>query len=152
VAFCDVTEIYVKAGDGGNGRLSFLHEKYREFGGPDGGDGGDGGSVIFKVDPGWNTLYFYKTHKKLVAQDGEVGKARKKHGRNADDLYIHVPVGTSIYDAQTNELLITQRALYFIPAAEIGGFLCSKMKPTPFFLIKMSRLPISKPVLKFVFL
>jgi GTP-binding protein len=105
VAFCDIAEIFIKAGDGGNGKLSFLHEKYREFGGPDGGDGGNGGNVIFKVDESWNTLYFYKTHRNLVAQDGEIGKGRKKHGRDGDDLYVHVPLGTIIYNADTNEII-----------------------------------------------
>ena len=56
--FSDEAKIYVKAGDGGNGRVSFLHEKYREYGGPDGGDGGDGGDIIFRVKQNLNTLYF----------------------------------------------------------------------------------------------
>lgn len=103
--YADVVEIYVKAGDGGNGRLSFLHEKYREFGGPDGGDGGNGGDVIFKVDRSWNTLYYYKTHRKLMAENGEVGKARRRHGGNGEILIIKVPVGTTICDAETNEIL-----------------------------------------------
>jgi GTP-binding protein len=104
-AFSDIAEVYIKAGDGGNGKLSFLHEKYREFGGPDGGDGGNGGNVIFKVDESWNTLYFYKTHRNLAAENGEIGKGRKKHGRDGDDLYVHVPIGTLVYNADTEELI-----------------------------------------------
>jgi GTP-binding protein len=103
--FSDVAKIYIKAGDGGNGRLSFLHEKYREFGGPDGGDGGDGGNVVFQADDSWNTLYFYKTHRKLLAENGEVGKARKRHGKNGQDLIIKVPIGTAIYNDENNRLL-----------------------------------------------
>lgn len=103
--FSDKVEIYVKAGDGGNGRLSFLHEKYRAFGGPDGGDGGNGGSVIFRVDPSWNTLYFYKTKNKLKAENGEVGKAQKSHGKNGADLVMSVPVGTVIYDTKNDEMI-----------------------------------------------
>lgn len=101
--FCDRVEIKVKAGKGGDGGLSFLHEKYREFGGPDGGDGGDGGSVIFRVDPSWNTLYYYKTNHQLVAENGEQGKGRKKHGRNGENLIVPVPVGTVVYNADTDE-------------------------------------------------
>ena len=103
--FCDKVEIVVRAGNGGNGHLSFLHEKYREFGGPDGGDGGEGGNIIFRVSPSWNTLYYYKTHRKMTAQNGDEGKGRKKHGRNGDDLYVEVPLGTSVYNAETGAIL-----------------------------------------------
>jgi GTP-binding protein len=103
--FSDVVEIYVKAGDGGNGRLSFLHEKYREYGGPDGGDGGRGGNVVFVANSSWNTLYYYKTHTRLTAEKGEPGKAQRSHGKNGADLVVNVPVGTVIYNAKTGELL-----------------------------------------------
>ena len=102
--FCDKVEIIVKAGNGGNGHLSFLHEKYREFGGPDGGDGGDGGDIIFRVNPSFNTLYHYKTHRVLKAENGEEGIGRCKHGKNGNDLIIDVPLGTSIFDADTGKL------------------------------------------------
>ena len=75
--FCDIAEINIKAGDGGSGRMSLLHEKFREYGGPDGGDGGDGGDIVFQVDPSWNTLYFYKTHREISAENGEIGKANR---------------------------------------------------------------------------
>lgn len=101
--FCDRAEVCVRAGKGGDGSLSFLHEKYREFGGPDGGDGGDGGSVVFRVDPSWNTLYYYKTNRKLVAQNGETGKGRNKHGKKGEDLIVPVPVGTVVYNSESGE-------------------------------------------------
>ncbi len=103
--FCDKVEIKIKAGSGGHGHLSFLHEKYREFGGPDGGDGGDGGNVIFRVHPSWNTLYYYKTNRSLKAESGEEGLGRRKHGKNGKDLIVDVPVGTSIYDATSGKLI-----------------------------------------------
>ena len=103
--FCDKVEIYVKAGNGGDGHLSFLHEKYREFGGPDGGDGGSGANVVFRVDPSWNTLYYYKTNRRLMAENGEEGKMRHKRGKAGEHLIVNVPVGTMIYNAKTNELL-----------------------------------------------
>jgi len=104
--FCDIAEIKVKAGDGGNGRMSLLHEKFREYGGPDGGNGGDGGNIIFQVDPSWNTLYFYKTHRELKAENGEMGKASKQHGRQGFDLVIKVPIGTSVINSDTGQIIV----------------------------------------------
>jgi GTP-binding protein len=80
-----------------------LHEKYREFGGPDGGDGGKGGSVIFEGDENLNTLYFFKTHHKLTARPGDRGGKRKCHGKNGEDLIIKVPKGTVLIDEATGE-------------------------------------------------
>lgn len=95
----------MKAGNGGDGVVSFLHEKYREFGGPDGGDGGNGGSVIFKSDESQNTLYYYKTHHKIAAENGEKGKGRRKHGKNGADLVVKVPPGTVVVNEETGELI-----------------------------------------------
>ena len=123
--FCDKAEILAKGGKGGGGGLSFLHEKYREFGGPDGGDGGDGGNVIFRVDPSWNTLYYYKTNRKMAAQNGELGKGRNKHGRNGDDLTVPVPVGTVVYNADTNEVIADMNEIgleYIVAKGGEGGF------------------------------
>ncbi len=123
--FCDSVKVHIKAGNGGNGRLSFLHQKYREFGGPDGGDGGDGGNVVFRVDPSWNTLYFYKTHNRLVAENGEIGKANKSHGRKGEDLIIRVPVGTTIYDVAKDKMLAdldNEESQYTIAKGGQGGF------------------------------
>lgn len=83
--------------------MSFLHEKYREKGGPDGGDGGDGGSIYVVTDSSTNTLYEYKTKRHLRAENGENGKRRKKVGAGGKDLYIKVPVGTVVYDDETGE-------------------------------------------------
>lgn len=103
--FCDKVEVNVKAGNGGDGVVSFLHEKYREFGGPDGGDGGKGGSVIFQADESQNTLYYFKTHHKVQAENGEKGKGRKKHGKNGSDLFIKVPPGTVIVNEETGKVI-----------------------------------------------
>lgn len=96
--FCDEVEIHIKAGDGGKGAVSFLHEKYREFGGPDGGNGGKGGDIILRANSSLNTLYFFKSHRILKAEKGEDGKNNKKNGKKGEDLVIEVPVGTFITD------------------------------------------------------
>lgn len=96
--FSDEAKIHIKAGNGGNGRVGFLHEKYREFGGPDGGDGGKGGDIIFRVKQDLNTLYFFQTHKLLRAENGEEGGQRKKRGKMGEDLIINVPKGTIVSD------------------------------------------------------
>lgn len=96
--FCDEAKIHLKAGDGGNGKVNFLHEKGREFGGPDGGDGGKGGDIIFKASKSQNTLYFYKTNRLLKAKNGEGGLQRKKRGKGAPDKVLEVPEGTIITD------------------------------------------------------
>ncbi|RJO62096.1 GTPase ObgE [candidate division WS5 bacterium] len=101
--FCDKVTIRLTAGKGGNGMVSFLHEKYREKGGPDGGDGGDGGSIYIVTDSSTNTLYEYKTKRHLKAENGENGKRRKKVGAGGKDLYIKVPVGTVVYNDETGE-------------------------------------------------
>lgn len=103
--FCDKVSISIKAGNGGDGLVSFLHEKYREFGGPDGGDGGKGGDVIFRSDGSLNTLYYFKTHHKIKAENGERGKGRKCHGKNGQDLVLSVPQGTVVVDEKTGHVL-----------------------------------------------
>jgi len=97
----DKVKIYVKAGDGGNGCVSFHREKYVSHGGPDGGDGGNGGNVIFVIDEGSNTLLDYKYKHRFIAKNGEDGKNGKFHGATADDLFLKVPPGTVIKDAET---------------------------------------------------
>jgi len=95
--FVDKVRIVVKAGTGGNGCLSFLREKYRPHGGPDGGDGGRGGSVFLEADPELYTLldFVYRPH--LTARDGNHGKGKDKTGATAEDLTVRVPVGTVVY-------------------------------------------------------
>jgi len=92
----DEAQIKVKAGDGGNGVISFLREKYRPKGGPDGGDGGDGGSVYFLCDDNANTLSNFARQKYFEASRGENGRKKKQHGKNAEDLILRVPAGTLV--------------------------------------------------------
>ena len=93
----DRVEIVVKAGDGGDGAVSFRREKYIPYGGPDGGDGGDGGDVILKADRNLNTMMNYQRgRKKFAAERGSKGTAKKMHGRNGEDLILRVPPGTTV--------------------------------------------------------
>ncbi len=101
----DRVKIYVKAGNGGNGAVSFRREKYVSHGGPDGGDGGCGGNIILKIEEGSNTLLFYKNHRKFIAQNGEDGSGAKFHGATAPDLILPVPPGTVVRDAQTLKVI-----------------------------------------------
>ncbi|MBR2011129.1 MAG: GTPase ObgE [Clostridia bacterium] len=101
----DKTKIYVKAGDGGNGAVSFHREKYVAKGGPDGGDGGHGGNIVFQVDKGATTLLFFRDHRKFVAKNGGNGTGEKFHGATAPDVKILVPAGTLIRDAATGKII-----------------------------------------------
>ncbi len=92
----DRAEIIVKAGNGGNGAVSFRHEKYVPFGGPDGGDGGNGGDIIIGAERNLATLRSFKRKGFYRAGDGESGRSKKKHGREGRDLILTVPVGTVI--------------------------------------------------------
>jgi len=103
--FYDRAKIYVKAGDGGNGAVSFRREKYVPFGGPDGGDGGDGGDVYLRVDPHLNTLIAFKYKQHFRAERGESGHGAKKTGKRGAHLYIDVPPGTVVIDDETGEVL-----------------------------------------------
>lgn len=101
----DHVKIEIKAGDGGNGAISFRREKYVAAGGPDGGDGGRGGNVVFRVDEGTNTLLAFRYRRKFVAENGGNGKACKMHGKNGADLVITVPPGTLLKDAETGKII-----------------------------------------------
>ena len=103
--FVDNIKIYVKAGNGGNGAISFHREKYVSAGGPDGGDGGRGGNVIFKVDEGANTLLAFRYKRKFVAEPGGDGKTGKMHGKNGADVIVSVPRGTLIKDPETEKII-----------------------------------------------
>ena len=103
--FVDIVEVSLRAGDGGDGAVSFRREKYVPAGGPDGGDGGKGGDVVFRVDPGSNTLVAFKYKRKFVAERGENGKAAKCHGRNGTDAVITVPAGTVIRDPESGKII-----------------------------------------------
>ena len=103
--FIDNIQIYVKAGDGGNGAVTFHREKYVSAGGPDGGDGGRGGSIIFRIDEGANTLLAFRYKRKFVAEPGQNGMGGKKHGRNGADVVIPVPPGTLIKDPESGKII-----------------------------------------------
>ena len=103
--FVDHVKIYVRAGDGGDGKVSFRREKYVAAGGPDGGDGGRGGNIVLSIHEGTNTLLAFRYKRKFVAQNGEGGKACKMHGANGEDLVISVPAGTLVRDAESGKII-----------------------------------------------
>lgn len=103
--FTDRVEIYVRSGKGGDGMVHFRREKFVPRGGPDGGDGGKGGDLIFEVKPTLNTLSSFRPNQKFKAEDGKNGGASQMSGRYGKDLIIHVPPGTIIFDAETDELI-----------------------------------------------
>ncbi|MEI7792147.1 MAG: GTPase ObgE [Candidatus Berkelbacteria bacterium] len=96
--FIDESEIYIKAGNGGNGCVSFRHEKYIPNGGPNGGDGGRGGDIIIKVDNSTHGLSLYNRQKRFLAPDGQKGLGCNCSGKNGDDLILKFPAGTQIYE------------------------------------------------------
>jgi GTP-binding protein len=104
--FKDTAKIYVKAGNGGNGMVSFHREKYIAAGGPDGGDGGKGGDVVFLVDEGVNTLIDFRYKKNFKAEPGQDGGASNCSGKNGEDIIIKVPVGTIVKDEVTGVTLV----------------------------------------------
>lgn len=103
--FIDEARIRVEAGDGGNGACSFLRLKFMPNGGPDGGDGGDGGSISLIADEGINTLVDYRYTRLFQAKNGERGRGRNCYGKAGDDLTLRVPVGTVVYDEDTDEII-----------------------------------------------
>lgn len=120
--FVDEALIFVQAGKGGNGIVSFRREKFIEFGGPDGGDGGDGGSVFLRGNEGVNTLADFRFNRRFEAKNGQPGEGRNKSGKSGEDLVIDVPVGTQVYVAETDELIgdITEHGQTLLVAQ--GGF------------------------------
>jgi len=103
--FIDQVTMELYAGDGGNGCMAFRREKYISMGGPFGGNGGRGANIIFKVDPGLNTLIDLKYHRIVKADKGANGLGKGMHGKNAEDIVIKVPPGTVITDLETNLLM-----------------------------------------------
>ena len=103
--FIDEAKIEVVAGKGGNGASSFRREKFVPMGGPDGGDGGKGGSVIAIADENINTLVEFRFVKKYLAKNGEKGHGADRYGKGADDIMLHMPVGTLIRDVDTDEVV-----------------------------------------------
>ena len=103
--FVDIAKIKIKAGNGGNGAVTFRREKYVAAGGPDGGDGGKGGNIVFKVDDNLSTLADFRYKRKYVAQNGENGSGGRKNGRGGEDLIIKVPRGTIIKEVESGAVM-----------------------------------------------
>ncbi|WP_280548384.1 Obg family GTPase CgtA [Halomonas sp. 11-S5] len=119
--FVDEASIIVEAGNGGNGCLSFRREKYVPKGGPDGGDGGHGGSVYLIGDDALNTLIDFKYQRFYKAQNGQPGMGRQMSGRAGDDLHVKVPVGTTVIDEDTLEVIADVTEIgQVVPVAQGG--------------------------------
>ena len=103
--FLDVVQINLKSGSGGDGAIAWRREKYEPSGGPAGGDGGKGGSIVLIADENVQTLIDFKFKRHYKAQNGENGKKKKQFGRKADDLYLKVPVGTLVREAETKKII-----------------------------------------------
>lgn len=103
--FIDYAKIIVKAGDGGNGAISFRREKYVAAGGPDGGDGGKGGDIYFEVSPNMNTLVDFRYKKKFKAENGKNGEGGHRYGKSGEDLVVKVPIGTIVKDSETGRVM-----------------------------------------------
>ncbi|KWT83771.1 MULTISPECIES: Obg family GTPase CgtA [unclassified Variovorax] len=123
--FVDEAFIDIAAGDGGNGCVSFRHEKYKEFGGPDGGDGGRGGHIFAVADPNLNTLVDFRFSRRHEARRGQHGMGSDMFGAAGDDITLKMPVGTIISDAETGEVLfelLTPGETIIIAKGGDGGF------------------------------
>lgn len=103
--FIDEVTLKIKAGDGGNGMLAWRREYQEDKGGPFGGNGGRGGNIIFKVESGVSTLMDFRYNKHLRAKNGENGKTKVRHGKNAEDLIVKVPQGSTVYDLKTGKII-----------------------------------------------
>ena len=103
--FIDYAKIIVKAGDGGNGAISFRREKYVAAGGPDGGDGGKGGDIYFEVSPNMNTLVDFRYKKKFKVENGKNGEGGHRYGKSGEDLVVKVPIGTIVKDSETGRVM-----------------------------------------------
>jgi len=103
--FLDQAKVYIRSGDGGAGAVSFLREKFVEFGGPNGGNGGRGGDVVVECVDGLNTLIDYRYQQHFKAKTGTHGMGKDRHGANAEDIVLRVPVGTQVFE-DDNETLI----------------------------------------------
>ncbi|MBQ9354537.1 MAG: GTPase ObgE [Clostridia bacterium] len=122
--FVDIAKIHLKAGNGGNGAVSFHREKYVAAGGPDGGDGGRGGDIIFKVDDNLSTLADFRYKRKYAAENGQNGGATRCTGKSAPDLVIFVPRGTVVKDAETGRIIadVSDDEPYVVAKGGNGGW------------------------------
>ena len=124
-AFIDEVEITVVGGRGGDGMISFLRERARPHGGPNGGDGGHGGSVLAIATTALNTLSEYRFRRRIVAANGERGGGKDRHGKNGGDTVLEMPLGTRIFDAETGDLhadLTAAEEPVLLSAGGRGGF------------------------------
>lgn len=122
--FIDYVKINIKAGDGGDGCISFRREKYVANGGPNGGDGGKGGNVYLKVDPGTNTLLDFRYNRKFTAENGKEGEGSNRTGKSGEDIYIKVPLGTIVKDIEKDKIiadLSDENAVFLIARGGKGG-------------------------------
>ncbi len=138
--FTDSIEIKVEAGNGGPGAVSFLREKFVPKGGPDGGDGGKGGNIIIKANPSYINLSHLFSDRVYKADKGSQGMGRNRHGKDAVDLYIMVPIGTEVTDSDTGEKILdltSENDTFRISEGGIGGrgtaFFKSSTHQTPRF-------------------
>ncbi|WP_432696825.1 Obg family GTPase CgtA [Marinobacterium sp. YM272] len=120
--FVDEAIITVEAGKGGNGCMSFRREKFIPKGGPDGGDGGDGGSIFVEADEGLNTLIDYRYTRQYKAQNGEQGSGRNCTGAKGEDMVLKLPVGTTVVDVDTDEVLADLTQIGQVEKICQGGF------------------------------
>lgn len=122
--FVDTAKIYIKAGDGGDGAVSFHREKYIAAGGPDGGDGGRGGNVVFVADTNLSTLADFRYKRKYLAKKGENGRGGRCRGKNAEDLIIRVPLGTLVKEEETGRVLadVSSSEPYIVARGGKGGW------------------------------
>ena len=122
--FVDTAKIRIKAGNGGNGAVSFHREKFVNAGGPDGGDGGRGGNIVFVGDTNISSLIDFKYKKRYTAEDGKPGAAKRCSGKSAPDLVIKVPVGTLIREAETGRVLadISDKEPHVVARGGKGGW------------------------------
>ncbi|MBQ6540840.1 MAG: GTPase ObgE [Oscillospiraceae bacterium] len=122
--FVDKVNITVRAGNGGNGVVSFHREKYVTNGGPDGGDGGRGGSIILRADPNMSTLMDFRYKRKYVAQNGSDGSGKRCSGRDGEDLVIRVPVGTLVRDTATGGIIkdLCDSEPFVVAKGGLGGW------------------------------
>lgn len=121
--FVDEASIHIIAGKGGNGSASFRREKFIQYGGPDGGDGGNGGNVFLQGDSGLNTLVDFRHRRMYKAENGVQGKGQEKYGKRGEDVYIRVPLGTVVTDAESGVALgdVTEHGQHLLIARGGNG-------------------------------
>lgn len=141
--FYDKAKIYLKAGDGGDGIISFRRERFAPKGGPDGGNGGRGGSIYFKVNPQLSTLSFFNRTKRVFAPSGKNGGKNKRNGKSGQDIILEVPSGTMVFDEKTGKLLfdlINSNQVVCVAKGGRGGrgnaFFATSVRQTPNFAEK----------------